>query len=101
VGSNRERFARECHRLRGFTLKRLVIIGSEEEILSGRYHSNIKPQSIIGTLRAFEVRYDLPVVFSPTPESAALQIERWAYYFSREMTRITNDLYRGCSGTPT
>jgi DNA excision repair protein ERCC-4 len=68
IGQNRERFERELHRLRGFQFKRLIIIGSEAQILKGEYHSNIKPQAITGTLHAFEVRYDVPVVFCETPE---------------------------------
>ena|SRR5258708_4697221 len=61
VGKNRERFERELHRLRGFRFKRLMVIGSEEEILRGQYRSGIRPQAVMATLGAFEVRYDLPV----------------------------------------
>jgi len=43
VGQNRERFERELHRLCGFRFKRLVVIGTESEILQGDYRSNIKP----------------------------------------------------------
>ncbi len=63
TGDNRERFARELHRLRGFRFKRLLIVGSEAEILKGDYRSGIKPAAVLGTLRAFEMRYDTPVVF--------------------------------------
>jgi DNA excision repair protein ERCC-4 len=95
MGDNRERFERELHRLRGFRFKRLLVVGSEGEILAGEYHSNIKPQAVLATLCAFEVRYDLPVVFVPTPEAAARLIERWAFYFVRETVEAVNDLWRG------
>jgi hypothetical protein len=36
------------------------------------------------TLCAFEVRYDVPVVFVPTSQEGAAKIERWAFYFVRE-----------------
>jgi DNA excision repair protein ERCC-4 len=94
VGQNRERFERELHRLRGFRFKRLLIVGTEAEIQEGQYCSNIKPQAVMATLGAFEVRYDLPVVFKPSPELAAAQIERWAYWFAREMVGVVNDLWR-------
>ena len=94
MGDSRQRFERELHRLRGFRFKRLLIVGTEEEILSGRYHSNIKPQAVMATLGAFEARYDLPVVFRPSPELAAAQIERWAWYFSREVVEVVNNLWR-------
>jgi ERCC4-type nuclease len=89
---NREQFERELHRLRGFRFKRLLIVGGEQDILAERYRSNIRPQSVIATLGAFEVRYDLPVVFKPTPEAAAAQIERWAHWFSREILRAATNL---------
>jgi ERCC4-type nuclease len=94
MGDSRQRFERELHRLRGFRFKRLLIVGTEEEILSGRYHSNIKPQAVMATLGAFEARYDLPVVFRPSPELAAAQIERWTYWFSREVIELVNKLWR-------
>jgi DNA excision repair protein ERCC-4 len=87
MGENRERFERELHRLRGYRFKRLLIIGSEEDIIAGRYRSAIKPQAVMATLGAFEARYDVPVVFRQTPKLAAAQIERWAYWFSRELIR--------------
>jgi DNA excision repair protein ERCC-4 len=95
VGQNRERFERELHRLRGFRLKRLLIVGTEAQIQEGQYCSNIKPQAVMATLGAFEARYDLPVVFKPNPELAAAQVERWAYWFTREMVEVVNDLWRG------
>ena len=94
MGQNRERFERELHRLRGFRFKRLLIVGTEDQIQEGAYCSNITPQAVMATLGAFEARYDLPVVFKQTPEIAAAQIERWAYWFSREVVEAVNDLWR-------
>jgi DNA excision repair protein ERCC-4 len=94
MGQNRERFERELHHLRGFRFKRLLIVGSEEEILAARYRSAIRPQSIMASLATWETRYDLPVVFSPTPEAAAAQVERWVYWFAREAVVVVNDLLR-------
>jgi ERCC4-type nuclease len=94
VGENRERFERELHRLRGFRFKRLLVVGHELEIQSGQYRSNITPKAVFATLSAFEVRYDLPVVFRATPELAARQIESWAFWFAREMIETVNDLWR-------
>jgi ERCC4-type nuclease len=96
LSSNRERFEHELHRLRGYRFKRLLVVGSREDIATGRYHSRIAPKAVLATLGAFEVRYDLPVVFADSTESAALAIERWAFYFSREITVTANYLLRGC-----
>lgn len=94
MGSNRERFERELHRLRGFRFKRLLIIGSEREIRQGVVHSRINPASVLATLSAFEVRYDLPVVFCPVASLAAQKIESWAFWFAREMVEGVNNLHR-------
>jgi DNA excision repair protein ERCC-4 len=99
MGESRERFARELHRLRGFRFKRLLVIGTEAQILDGQFHSKIKPKAILATLSAFEIRFDVPVLFCETPEVAAWQIERWAFYFAREMVETVNSLWRGQKNT--
>src|SRR5258708_32244549 len=95
LGQNRERFSRELHRLRGFRFKRLLIVGSEEDIYRCRYHSSISPKAVLATLAAFEVRYDCAVVFRSSPEVAARQIASWAFSVSREMVDVADDLWRG------
>ena len=57
--------------MRGYRFKRLLIVGSEAEILAGHYHSKITPKAVPASVCAFEVRYDLPVVFVPTAQEAA------------------------------
>jgi hypothetical protein len=52
------------------------------------------PKAVLATLSAFEVRYDCPVVFAPTAIEAALQAERWFYYFAREMNELVNKMAR-------
>jgi ERCC4-type nuclease len=93
-GDNRERFERELHRLRGYRFKRLLVIGQRVEIELKRYRSSIAPAAVLGTLSAFEVRYDCPVVWAPTPEAGAELVERWAWYAAREAVEQVNALYR-------
>lgn len=81
----RERFERELHRLRGFRFKRLLIVGTRADLAAGRYYSKANPKAIAATLGAFEVRYDLPVVFVPTPEAGGRTVAAWAGWFTREM----------------
>jgi hypothetical protein len=71
------------------------MVGSEAEILAGRYHSNIKPTAVLATVCAFEVRYDLPVVFAPTAQAGARLVERWVFYFARQAVETVNNLWRG------
>jgi ERCC4-type nuclease len=96
MGANRDRFERELCRLRGYRFKRLLVIGTREDIAAGHYHSRIAPKAVLATLGAFEVRYDLPVVFAETPEAAAREIERWSWWAAREVVEAANDLLRGC-----
>jgi DNA excision repair protein ERCC-4 len=96
LASQRERFEHELLRLRGYRFKRLLVIGTREDIAAGRYHSRIAPKAVLATLGAFEVRYELPVVMVDTPEAAAKLIERWAWFFAREVVENGNDLLRGC-----
>ncbi len=99
AGSNRERFEHELHRLRGFRFRRLLVIGARVEIEAGAYRSRITPAAVLGTLAAFEVRFDCPVVFEPDPEAGARRVETWAWYAAREHVESVNALFRGATGT--
>ncbi len=100
AGSNRERFAHELHRLRGFRFKRLLIVGTRGEIEAGAYRSRIKPASVLGSLAAFEIRFEIPVVFEPDPASAACRVEVWGWYAAREHVKSANKLFRGAVPEP-
>ena len=95
MGDNRERFEREMHRLRGFRFKRLLIVGARWMIEGQRYKSQIKPAAVLNSLAAWEVRFDLPVVFAEHPTQAAALVEGWAWWMARELVTTTNDLLRG------
>jgi len=90
--SRRSTFEHELLRLRGHRFRRLLIIGSEEAVLAQRYRSNILPQTLLGSLYAFEMRYDVPVVWTADPDSAAKLIERWAKKFATEITKVSFDV---------
>jgi len=98
LATNRDRFEHELHRLRGYQFKRLLIIGSREEIAAGRYHSRIAPKAVLATLGAFEIRYSIPLVFCASLEEAAAAIERWVWWTAREIVKSANNLLRGCEG---
>ena len=95
MGGNRERFEREMHRLRGFRFKRLLIVSARWQIEAQRYKSKIKPAAVLHSLDAWEARYDLPVVFCEHPEHAAVLVEKWVWWFARQMVEDANELLRG------
>ena len=88
----REVLERELLRLRGCRFRRLLIIGSEEDVCAHRYRSEITPKAVLGSLRSFEVRYDLPVVWNADPDSAAHQVELWAQKFATELCKTSYDI---------
>jgi ERCC4-type nuclease len=90
VTGERGRFERELHRLRGYRFKRLLIVGSRAEIEAHRYRNNASPRAVLASLAAFEVRYDLPVVWSRTPQDAAVLVEGWAWWFAREIRKAAS-----------
>ena len=90
----RERFERELVRMRGYSFRRLLIVGTLADIEAHRYRSQTNPKSVIASVTAFEIRYQLPVCYCPTPEAAAAQIERWATYFVRERLIAASETMR-------
>lgn len=96
VTRERERFERELHRLRGFRFARLLIVGCQAEVATHKYRSATTPKAVLHSLAAFEVRYSVPVVWCPTSDAAASQVEQWAYWFAREILSAAHAL--GTSG---
>jgi ERCC4-type nuclease len=93
--SERERFERELHRLRGFRFARLLICGPRSDIEAHTYRSSASPKSVLNTIAAFECRYNVAAVFAADPAEAAEKVESWAYWFTREVIAAANDLLRG------
>jgi ERCC4-type nuclease len=88
LAGDRDRFLRECHRLRGFRFRRLVVIGHPAEIREAHEKGRCRnPKSVLAGLAVIEARYDIPVTWHRTPDAAALQIERWAFWHHRENLR--------------
>src|SRR5258708_994369 len=99
MGPNRQRFEKELCRLRGMRFKRLLVVGSRGEIEMQRYHSRISPKAVLGSLAAWEVRFDVPIVYAATPAQAALEVERFCWYFCRECIETVNNLWRAMPST--
>ena len=87
---DRQRFEKELVRMRGYPFRRLLVVGTVEDVEAHRYRSRAEPKAILASVTAFEIRYGLPVAFYPTPCAAALQIERWALYFLRERLKTAS-----------
>jgi ERCC4-type nuclease len=98
-GDNRARFERELIRARGYRFARILIVATQMEIDMGEWRSEITPNAVKATMASFEARY-IPIVLTPTPETGALLVERWAWRFAYEIVTAANDLLRGSTPPP-
>jgi ERCC4-type nuclease len=90
--SGRERFRRELQRLLAYPFRRLLVIGSEQEIAMGMSRARgVNPKAVLHSLYAIEAR-GVPVVFTPSPSAAAALVERWAYWRAREVLKTAETL---------
>jgi ERCC4-type nuclease len=98
VGKKRERFERELQRLRPYAFKRLLVVGAtcDDDVLNYQYFSEIAPRAVLGSLDAWQAAFDLPFILVPTPQEAALTIERLAFYWCRRKEKEMNELTKGC-----
>ncbi len=92
VTGERERFTRELIRLRGYRFRRLLIVGSREDILARRYHSKLDPAAMLSSLAAWEIRYDIPVVHVATPEAGGALVAAWVRSFAREVAIVAGNV---------
>ena len=76
----RKRFLHELERMRGMDFARLLIVGRPCELAAHLARRAVAAASILGSLEAVNARL-VPVVWAPTPQHAALAVERWACYF--------------------
>ena len=89
---DRDRFMRELLRLRGCAFRRLLIVGSVQDIEKGNYRSKASPRSIMASLSAIEARFYLPILFEETEDRAALRVERLAFWSWREHAKHFIDI---------
>lgn len=81
--SGRPRFMREIERLRQFRFAAILIEANEADVVNGEYLSNAKPQSIIQSLSAIQVRADVHIIWAGDREGAARTLEKLARQFIR------------------
>lgn len=81
--TNRERFMRECEGLRRFRFAALVIEGTEDQIARRKYRSLARPNSILQSLAALQVRNGIHVIFAGDHDGAARTVERLIRQFAR------------------
>ena len=86
-GKDRERFLDQMARLAAYPHKFLVIERPEAEIHAQAYRSQIKPQSVIATLMAIQVKYGVCVVFCDGVKDCARKVQWLCWYVSERQRK--------------
>jgi DNA excision repair protein ERCC-4 len=86
ITTERHRFMREVDRLRGYDFARLLIIGTEAQVMARAYRSRMEPRAVLASLLGIEAR-GLPVCWARSPEVAASMVEAWAGYYVRHRAK--------------
>jgi len=84
--SERERFEREFLRAKAYGTKVVLIVENAtwSDIFLGNYRSKVKPQSLVGSLLSWMVRYNITVLFCKQEETGKL-IHGILYYAAKEL----------------
>lgn len=83
LGQDRERFFREIMRLKGFEYSALIIEAGLNELYSGKWRSQITPQSVIGSLQSISIKYGVNVFWAENRTLCAQWVEGILYHFLR------------------
>jgi len=85
-GRDRDRFVRELHRLRSYPVRMLVIESTLAEIECRQYRGATSPQSIIGSLLAWQTE-GLPVLMAGDHQTAGKMVARLLFIAARRYYR--------------
>lgn len=80
LSSRHKDFMHELERMRGYEFKRLLIIGTRQELLHEVASRRIALAAVDGSLRAIDARA-VPVVWCDAPAQASRFVESWAWYY--------------------
>ena len=88
LSHGRERFENELDLLAQYRWKAILIEGDQLDIEGHAYRSNMLPKSVLGSLRAFYVRWGVPHFWCTNPAGAAETVA----WFARRMHEKHSDL---------
>lgn len=85
VTHDRERFTKELDRAATFRRFWIIIEGSLDQIERGEYRSKVNPNSVLGTIAAWENRYNVRFVFAGNRQTGNRTAERLLTHAFREL----------------
>lgn len=74
---SRARFYRELSRLGAYRAAAVVVEGNLMDVLSGHYRGGAHPNSLLGSIAAITVDFDVPVFFCSNRQAAARFVEAY------------------------
>lgn len=79
LSHGRERFEAELDLLTQFRWKAILVEGRRGDVEAGIYRSLMNPASVIGSLRAIWMRWQVPTFWLDSPEGCAREIAWYAH----------------------
>ncbi len=83
IGTHRDRFRRELHRIRAYRFRFLVVEADYADLERGGWRSKIQPAHVLGSLAAWTAQYSLPITLAGDHEAAARFGERYLFQAAR------------------
>lgn len=93
----RKRFTAELERMQAFPYRLIVVEGSLEDILRGRYTSKASPTSVLATAISLHVNWKTPVLYAGSRPCAAAYVEMWFDHVSRAIAKLNQSEMNGVS----
>lgn len=84
LSHGRERFENELELLQQYRWRAILVEGRRGDVEAGIYRSLMTPQSVMGSLRAIWMRYQVPTFWCDSPEGCAREV---AWYARRLETK--------------
>ena len=91
---HREQEMAKIQKMKAFRFRAYVIEATRGEIERGEYESETKPQSLLQTIFAVQVRHNVHFAFEGTPDGCARQIESWFRQFARGIEKDYKALHK-------
>ena len=93
--SDRERFKHNLLRLQGFKAKAVIIEANLSDITSQNYRSKINPNSIIGSIASWTIRYGVSFIFAGDRKGGELMTFSILNNYYRQVTEFVKKLNLG------
>lgn len=90
-GAERERFVKELIALRGYKYKAVLIEAKLSDIKKGKWHSKITPQSVLGSIASWRVKYGIEFIYAENHEHGAeecFRLLRKFYDYCKDFTKV-------------